>query len=122
MSRKFEAIDLMKLKALGSANGWNEFLDDCVLKLDIERLAKVRYQIAAGMDDLAKKKMNTEEMNLFFIRLNRSLENTARQIVRKRNPLPHDDPLEAANWSSEYLEAKRKRDRELAAFLRKSAY
>lgn len=112
----------MKLKALGSANGWNEFLDDCVLKLDIERLAKVRYQIAAGMDDLAKKKMNTEEMNLFFIRLNRSLENTARQIVRKRVPLPQDDPLEAKNWSNKYLEAKRKRDQELTAFLKRSAY
>lgn len=122
MSRKFEAIDLMKLHSLGSANGWNKILDECLLNSDINRLAKLRYQIAAGMDDLAKQKLNTEEMCVWYIRLNRSLENTAKKILRAKYPLPGDNPMEKETNTLKALEQKRKRDYELQQFFKKSSY
>lgn len=81
MSRKFEAINLMALYAKGSANGWNEILNECYLKRDINRLAKIRYQICAGMDDVAKAKLNTDDINTWFVRLTMSLENTAKKNI-----------------------------------------
>lgn len=120
--RKFEAIDLAKLYALGSANGWNEILSERLAKRDIDGLAKLRYQIAAGMDDLAKKKLNTEEMNIWFIRLNRSIENTAKKILREKYPLPEDNPLDFENRTAKTYDLKKKRDDELARFFKKSAY
>ncbi|MBK8260157.1 MAG: hypothetical protein IPK80_02330 [Nannocystis sp.] len=120
--RKFEAIDLAKLYALGSANGWNEVLNERYAKRDIDGLAKLRYQIAAGMDDLAKKKLNTEEMNIWFIRLNRSIENTAKKILREKYPLPEDNPLDFENRTAVTGDMKKKRDDELAKFFKRSAY
>ena len=120
--RKYEAIDLAKLYALGSTNGWNEVLNDRFAKRDIDGLAKLRYQIAAGMDDLAKKKLNTEEMNIWFIRLNRSIELTAKKILRAKYPLPEDNPLDFANRTASTGDLKKKRDDELARFFKKSAY
>ncbi len=122
MSRKYEAIDLVKLYSKGSNNGWNKVLDECFLRSDINRLAKLRYGIQAGMDDLAKQGLNKEAIVIFFIRLNRSIENTAKQIIRKRHPLPQDNPLIADKHDPKYLDAKRKRDRELAVFFKTSAY
>lgn len=122
MSRKYEAIDLMKLKSLGSANGWNEVLRECVLNGDINRLAKIKYQVSAGMDDLVKLKLNTEDMCVWFIRLTRSLENTAKEILRQKYPLPQDNALDKTNHTLKTLEAKRKRDHELQLFFKKSNY
>lgn len=120
--RKYEAIDLMKLNALGSAKGWNDVLTDCHKKLDINRLAKIRYQIQAGMDDLAKLKLNTEDMCVLFVRLNRSLENTAMKILKIKYPLPHDNPLIAKEADPKALILKQKREVEFAKFMRDSAY
>lgn len=120
--RKFDAIDLVKLHALGSANGWNQILTDHYDKRDINGLAVLRYRIAAGMDDLAKKKMNTDEMNVWFIRLNRSIENTAKKIIRELYPTPEDNPLLVSEHSAKTYDQKKKRDHELALFLKRSAY
>lgn len=121
MSRH-DYIDLLKLYSSGSHNGWNEVLNQCYQTNNINKLARLRYGIQAGMDKLAKEKLNTEQINLFFIRLNKSLENTAKQIIRKKYPLPGDNPLIAKEYDKKSLEVKRKRDRELAAFFKKSAY
>lgn len=122
MNRKHEAIDLMALYAKGSANGWNEFLTECFNKRDINRLAKVRYQICAGMDDIAKAKLNTDDINVWFVRLTMSLENTAKRILRKKYPFPQDNPLIAKESDPKYLTAKRKRDHELQIFMKESSY
>ena len=119
--RKYEAIDLMKLHTLGSANGWNEFLTDCHQKLDINRLAKCRYQIQAGMDDLVKLGLNSETMITAFCRWDKSLVDTAKKIIRVRHPLPNDDPRVAKKHTN-LLEVKRQRDREVEAFLKASSY
>ena len=120
MSR-YGSIDLIKLKAMGSSNGWNKILEECFSNLDINRIAKIRYQIQSGMDDLVKQHLNSKEMCEWFIRLNRSLEITAKRIIKIRNPMPVDNPLVAKN-NSESKDAKRKRDQELANFLAKSSF
>ncbi len=120
--RKFDPIDLMKLYSKGSNNGWNEFLLECVHKLDINKLAKVRYQICAGMDDLAKAKLNTPEIDVWFVRLSMSLEKTARQILRIKHPLKNDDPLRTVKTELDHHQIKKKRDQELAKFMKDSNY
>ena len=121
--RKHNAIDLMKLYSMGSHNGWNQMLTDCFDKRDINRLAKIRYGIQAGMDDLAKNNLNTEEMCLWFIRLNRSIEITAKRIIKIKHPYPQDKPLIAKDLEFVSVAVqKTKRDQDLAEFLAKSAY
>ena len=119
--RRYDAIDLMKLRALGSTNGWNEALTKYYERRDINGLAKLRYQIQAGMDDLAKSKMNTDEMNTWFVRLIKSTEITAKRIIKVVHPLPQDNPL-LAKTLPDVGEIKKKRDAELISFLAKSSY
>lgn len=119
--RKFEAINLMKLYSLGSSNGWNQELTKYYNRMDINGLAKLKYQIQAGMDDLVKAKLNTDEINTWFLRLNKSIEDTAKKIIKKKFPSPIDDPLKAAQFS-DMKELKTKRDKELVQFLVKSSY
>lgn len=127
--RKFEPIDLMKLYTLGSHKGWNDFLNECYAKNDINRLAKVKYQISVGMDDLAKQKLNTEEINIQFVRWVRSLEITAKRIIKKMHPMPTDNvnslqlqTMELSGEKDKALRAKRARDAALQDFMRKSSY
>lgn len=122
--RKYEAIDLLPLAIKGSANGWNEHLEKCLLSGNINALAKTRYQIQAGMDDLTKVGHNTEEMIKLFCRWDKSLVDTAKKIIRKRHPLPHDVIIHGDNKErpKTALEAKRRRDQELETFLRESSY
>lgn len=119
MSRKYEAIDLMKLYTLGSHKGWNEYLQRCFDTRNINALAKLRYQICAGMDDLAKAKLNTEDINIWFIRLNRSIENTAKKIIRAKHPMATDSGL---GTTGKRDDAKKRRDLELRKFLQESGY
>jgi hypothetical protein len=79
------------------------------------------------MDDLVKAKLNTEPINIWFCRIVKSLENTARQIIRIKHPLPQDNPL----WIKDHArlkehktleQVKKHRDFELAKFFRYSSY
>lgn len=119
--RKYEAIDLMKLWSIGNNHTWNKMLNRCMSNLDINGLVKTRYQVQAGMDDLAKKKLNSEAMNIWYARLMRSLEITAKRIIKIKHPMPGDNPL-IAKKRLDSLAQKRKRDLELKQFLEKSSY
>ena len=119
--RKHDSIDLMKLYSQGDNKSWNRMLTRCYESKDINALGMMRYQLQAGMDDLAKKKLNDDKMNLWYIRLLRSIEQTAKKIIRIKHPLPGDNPL-IAKKHFDYLEQKRKRDAELKAFMEKSSY
>jgi len=121
--RKYQSIDLMKLYSQGSTNGWNEFLTNCYKKRNINALAKMRYSVQAGMDDLAKKKLNTDDLNAWFCRVIKSIEITAKRIIKAKHPLPGDNPLIAKKL--EYVDQKiikQKRDQELAKFMAASSY
>ncbi len=119
--RKHEAIDLMKLYSIGDNKIWNKMLTECFNQMNINRLAIIRYQIQAGMDDLAKNKLNNEQIIIWYCRLMKSLEITAKRIIKRKHPLANDNPL-LTNLHSSGLELKRKRDLELKKFLEGSSY
>jgi len=111
-------VDLLKLYAETSAARWNEFLGNCLSRNDLQTLETMLYGIQLGMNDLAKKKMNTEKMCLWFIRLQRSLENTIKQVIRRRDPSALDNPLRATQFAHKQGE-KRARDQAIERHLKK---
>lgn len=126
--KKYDGIYLMKLYTLGSANGWNEFLHKCYKNKNIDDLAKVKYQISVGMDNLAKQKLNTNDINNWFARCIRSLEITAKKIIKLKYPNPLDtmistDLSKLSVFEKEKItKNKRQRDEALKEFFRKSSY
>ena len=125
MSRQYDAIDLMKLKALGSLNGWNQELQKMYQDHNVNRLKQLMYQVQAGADDQAKLKQMDEKMTLFYIRLLKSIEKTMKAILREKYPNPKDDPLVANNpeWADKkWKDIKAKRDHEFELFMRKASY
>jgi hypothetical protein len=127
MSRKFESIDLMKLYSQGHFKTWNRMLATHLRNKDINGLSKVRYQIQGGMDDLAKKHLNTDEINVWYCRLIKSLEKTAKDILKMKYPLPGDNPLlskrnQDTKEAAKELAFKRKRDQEFMKFIRDGSY
>lgn len=124
-TRKYEAIDLMQLYAKGGNQAWNHMLTVILVNQDLNALGKLRYQIQAGMDDLVRAKADTLDIAIWFSRLIKSLENTARAIIRKRYPMPGDSPLMAKAdpaLIARTADAKRKRDQELRDFLARSSF
>lgn len=119
--RRWPSIDLLELKAKSSASSWNKLLSDALIREDIMLLQKLLYGIQAGMSDAAKNKHNTRDIVDLFIRLQRSIENTAKKIYRKRFPNPCDDPFLAGKFLDR-REAKRKRDAEFERFIRGASF
>ena len=121
MNRKWDGIDLMKLYSQGHFTKWNAFLKKCRESQDVEALKKTLYGIQVGMDDVVKKNLANESLVNFFLRLQRSIEKTAKEIFRAKYPNPCDHPKLAKEYAS-FIEAKRKRDEEFEGFLRKSSF
>lgn len=126
-TRKYEEIDLMKLYASGSHVGWNQYLSECYDNNNINSLARMRYALQSGMDKLAKLKLNDEKMSVFYIRLLKSVEITAKKIIKKINPSIFDAPtLHGIKTKKQKplsaLDAKRKRDKDLELFLTNSSF
>jgi hypothetical protein len=119
--RKYPAIDIVELYSKGHYHHWNSFLTSCYRNHDVERLKAALYGIQAGMTDAVDKKVSSAELGVFFIRLQRSLEQTAKKIFREKYPHPADDPL-TAQFYTKHLEAKRKRDRAFEDFIRESSF
>lgn len=121
MKRSNEKIDLLKLYAQGSHVEWNHVLSKCLKNRDINRLASLRRSIQIGMRDIARLRLNTPAIDEWFLRLNLSIELTAKKVIQALEPSPHDNPLNPFR-SKEALEAKRRRDRRLRDFLKDTAY
>lgn len=128
MKRKFEGINILQLYTSGDTQKWNMMLTDCLDRCDINKLARIRYQISVGMTDLAKNKLNSDDLNTQFARWMRSLEITAKKIIKIKNPMPGDvmNNIDLENTNEDiklkYLNAKRKRDEELKDFFRQSSF
>jgi hypothetical protein len=126
VSRKHDAIDLMAIYAKKDSTQWNQVLTQHFNSMNTAALARLLYGLQAGMDDLTKNKMNDEKMTMFFLRLQKSVENTFKAILRKKYPNPYDSPLFKDKSIDEkrtiWLSMKRKRDNELEVFLRKVSY
>ena len=120
--RKYDGIDLVKLRTQTTHEQWNRFLTRCEKRNDVESLKRVFYGIQIGMDDLVRKGLNTDHVNMWFIRLQRSIENTFKRINRKLNPSPLDNPLNAGNYGKKELEEKRTRDRQFEMDLKRMRF
>lgn len=120
-TKKYDEFDLLKLYSSGSYKGWNEYLNNCYHANNINSLASMRYALQAGMDKLARQKLNDEKMSVFYLRLMKSVEDTAKKIIRKVHPLPTDNPL-IAKQNLDTLAIKRRRDAELELFFKNSSY
>ena len=118
--RKYDAIDIVKV----TVGEWNIFLTKALSNQNVIGLTRAMYGVQAGMDDLAKKFQNTAENIRKFQRLQKSIENTLKQILRIKYPSPMDNPrkIYIIGDKEKHLTAKRKRDTEFEIFLRKSSY
>lgn len=119
--KKHDAIDLVKLYSTFTASEWNAVLTKAHREHDLRKMAQLRYQLQAGMRDLAAKKMNTEKMIHWWIRLQTSIENTMKLILREKQPNPCDNP-KTAGENMHLKQAKKDRDHELELFLKRSGY
>jgi hypothetical protein len=121
--RKWPAIDIMRLYERGSTDAWNKFLQIIQDRQDVEGLKKTLYGIQAGMADAVKAGLVTDEINLWFVRMQRSLEMTAKRIFRKKYPHPLDNPLNAGDADALAIKSvKQARDQEFERFLREASF
>lgn len=122
MKTGVDGVDLMKLYAKGSHNGWNEFLTECLNKQQVNRLGRMRRALQIGMDDLVKKKISTTDIEIWFLRLQKSIEKTVRAIIRTRHPNPFDNAKTAKESDPRWKAIKNAREADLEAWYRQSGY
>lgn len=121
--RKFESLDLIKLEAMDSAETWNSMLTAAYKRRDINGLAKLLYRLQAGMADAEKAQLATPKLRMHFIRWQKSIEDTAKKIIKSKIPNPLDNPLaDTATVHRDAAEAKKKRDHMFELFLRASSF
>lgn len=121
MSRKLDAIDIVKLQAEGNTREWNVYLTNAYRKRDLPGLFQTRNRLQRGMNLAVKQKLSSAKLELLFLRLQSSIENTIKKIIREKYPNPCDNPLTAKD-NSEWLAVKRRRDEEYERYLKKTAY
>ena len=122
INRKYDTIDLIKLRAKFPWQAWQAYMQSCYNLCDVEALKKALYGVQAGMNDLVKKKLDTQEMKVYFVNLQRSIHITMKKILKRLNPNPLDNPkIKNADYM-DYLEAKRKRDIEFEKFLKECSF
>jgi hypothetical protein len=121
MARKPDPIDIIQLWVKGNHREWNAFLTACYRARDLNKLAHTRKRLQAGMAEVAKKKLNSDKLILFFIRLQKSIEDTMTKIMKANEPNPCDNPMKAAGRLDMKGEKKRREER-LERFLKKTGY
>ena len=89
--RKWPNISIIRTKEKLSAANWNSFLNTCYKYNDIDSLKKALYGIQADMSDLAKQGLNPPDIVNFFLRLQTSLIETARKVLKRKYPSPLDN-------------------------------
>lgn len=126
LNRKWESIDLMTLYAECSHKQWNKYLSLCVVEQNVQILEKTYYGIQSGMDDLARQKLNSQKIINWYLRLAKSIENTAKTIYRAKYPSTLDDPVAAQSLKGsltkefkKQLQIKRNRDANFEIWLKK---
>ncbi len=119
---KWPEIDLLKLMQVEDGEKiWNFWLAKCLKQQDVRDLERVFYGIQRGMNSLVDKKMNSQGVVTLFLRMQKSIEDTAKAIYRKKYPNPCDDPLGAKN-NMDWYERKKKRDHEFELWLRRARF
>lgn len=121
---KSEKIDILKFYSEVDHKRWNEFLFNCYKKSDVQKLLAMRNGFQQGMADLEKTKMNTEKIAVFFMRIQRSIENTIKQIHRDKNPsILYVPTVQSKDEKvNKELQEKRKLQNDLERFIRQHNY
>lgn len=111
MARKWPSVSILGIYTKSNNHEWNNWLTACVKRDDFNTLLKTYYGLQVDMDDLTKRKMNFDKVNLLFIRLTRSIEKTMKKMWRIR--------FYNINMP---IEEKRKLDAKFETFLTKSRF
>lgn len=98
-----EGIDLIELRYQSGTNEWNRFLAVCLAKHDMTALGDVYRRTNIGMTDLAKHKLNTDDIVRWYLRLQKSIENTALLILKQKHP---GDPIKQTRAKLEAIVAR----------------
>lgn len=129
MSHDHEGVDLLALYSKANSSEWNKFLTLSLKNEDLNGLGLMRRRIQIGMNNLVKQRLDSPKMNEFFLRLQRSIENTAKQVLRRKHPSPLDSPDSAKKLQIDdtkaflkHHAAKKKRDQEFERFLRDASF
>jgi len=127
--RQWHNVDLLKLYNFCSTEHWNNFLTICVARQDVLTLQKTYYGCQAGMDKLAKDKLNSEKIVNWYLRLIKSIEQTVKTIYRIKYPTKLDDPITAQSLKvsnpieyQKHINIKRERDLAYEAWLTKASF
>lgn len=111
----------MALWAKSDSTEWNAYLTRARDTGDVQGLADTLRRLEIGMDNLVQQKLNVEKMNVFFLRLQRSIENTLKEIYRRKNANPLWNAKDKT-LHEKFLKDKQQKNHELEAFLRKVRY
>lgn len=118
-------IDLVKMCASWNQETWYDFLYTLYLNSDMQEASDVLRRLQMGMDQLVKKKLNTDHMGNWFLRLTTELEQTMKIIYRKHNENPLYDSRNKDKLGDDFDAAKREKkrlDQEFYKQFRKSTY
>lgn len=121
MANKSEGIDILSLYTQSNYIEWNRFLTEARAKHDVAGLVDVLRRLEMGMSNLESQKLNTDKICQFFLRLQRSIEITIREIHRTINPNPL---FNAADKSlhAQHMADKKRKQHDLELFLKKVRY
>lgn len=108
---RYPEINLLNLIINGNYKHWNNWLADCERDHNLPDLLKTLSGIQQGMDTLVKGKLNTDNITVIFLRMQRSIENTIKNIYRKQNPTHKVS-----------LAEKREQDNQLERFMHGNRY
>jgi len=123
MRRKYQELDVVKMFATLTLDHWETTLRRAVKTGSVEKLIAWRYGMQSGLASAVSKGMSSEALELWVIRRCRDIEQCAKFLIKKRNPVPKLDPKkEPAKHIQQAKEIKRKRDRDIENFFLKSNF
>jgi len=120
INKKYPRVSLIDIIYNHNSNEWIKFLTKCHVNNDVEMLKRTLYGIQYDMSELAKQKLNTNEISTMFLRLQKSLQDTARKIYRKIYPMPQDKGK--GKQYLNFIDVKRNRDKAFQEWLRDSSF
>lgn len=121
MGNKSEGIDILALYTQSNHVEWNRFLTEARAKRDIAGLVDVLRRLEIGMDNLVSQKLNTDKIAFFFLRLQRSIEITIREIHRTINPNPLFNATDKS-LHAQHMADKKRKQHDLELFLKRARY
>lgn len=121
VQRKHSTINMIKFYTEFDVKIWNKFLYRCLKTQDVNKLTQTLYGLQCGMADLAEDKMNTPDIINAFLRVQRSIENTLKQIYREDNYNPLYDPKNK-DLKDKFIDDKKSKDLVFETFLKKERF